>query len=424
MHVTWLGHAALFVNLAERSVLIDPWFHEPIFADRWVRYPPPRFPDPSNLPKPDVVCLSRPRDDHAGVETLRQLRRDQLVLALDSPSGAMRRRLEAAGLGNVRFVQPWDPAEILPGLRVTFVPEADSERATIVLGGDGKTLVHGGERTPSPAIARALAERLGPVEVAFLFTGDASAAPGSHAEDASSSGARCARARAADLQHFLDAVDGLRPAEVAALTPTWALLDAARAPALLAERLTAAELLGRAVGFAHERGVHLNHLEAGDEWTPESGAHPRGSTAQWPQTAEAMARFVAQRAPPAPFPAAMPESALDAALEDAFAREPRPEGDGARLEFGLRAGERAWTVELSGGRPHRLTPGLATPGLHTLSVSPGALEAVLRGEWTWDDVWLGRRVTVSSPVDEGEAPAIWRALRAIDAARAGKRRAP
>ncbi|MCU0701709.1 MAG: MBL fold metallo-hydrolase, partial [Myxococcaceae bacterium] len=116
MHVTWLGHAALFINVANRSVLIDPWFAEPVFAGAWFRYPPTPYPDPSTMPKPDFVCLSHTHDDHAGLETLKQLRSDQRVLAVDFPSGAMRRRLTAAGLANVDWCAPWETKEVSPGL--------------------------------------------------------------------------------------------------------------------------------------------------------------------------------------------------------------------------------------------------------------------------------------------------------------------
>ena len=60
MNVTWPGHAQLFVNAANKTLLMDPWFAEPVFAGAWFRYPPPPFADSSMFPMPDFL-LSRER---------------------------------------------------------------------------------------------------------------------------------------------------------------------------------------------------------------------------------------------------------------------------------------------------------------------------------------------------------------------------
>src|SRR4051812_35518679 len=104
MLVTWLGHAQLFLNAANRTLLLDPWFAEPVFGGAWFRYPPPPYPDSSSLPRPDYVLLSHIHPDHSGPRTLERLSADSTVLAMPFPSGALKRRLDQSHLRKVQWL--------------------------------------------------------------------------------------------------------------------------------------------------------------------------------------------------------------------------------------------------------------------------------------------------------------------------------
>ena len=111
MFVTWLGHAQLFLNAAGRTLLLDPWFFEPVFGGAWFRYPPPPYPDASTLPRPDFLLLSHIHPDHSGPETLERLL-ERLAPARDAvslgraqaagSSGPASRRSVARSLGDQR----------------------------------------------------------------------------------------------------------------------------------------------------------------------------------------------------------------------------------------------------------------------------------------------------------------------------------
>ncbi|MDX2012961.1 MAG: MBL fold metallo-hydrolase [Myxococcaceae bacterium] len=422
MHVTWLGHAALFVNVANRSVLIDPWFAEPVFAGAWFRYPPTPYPDPSTMPKPDFVCLSHTHDDHAGLETLKQLRSDQRVLAVDFPSGAMRRRLAAAGLANVDWFAPWQTKEVSPGLEVTFVPhDAGWEVASPVVSGEGVTLYHGNDNTLSTDAYAEVARRLGPIDVAFLPYAGASSYPTRFDGDAETRRRRCREKKDEGLQRFLDGIEGLRPSEAAPFASSWALLELAEVDTNFEDRLTAPEVLARAMQFAHERDAHLLHLEPGDEWSPETGALNRGLVSQHPLTAAGVRRYAelersrvvrVQQG----LRGAVEVSSLDALVRDFFSTAWLTSHAPSSVDgvFGLESGETSWTLRCAGDRAD-VEPGLAADVSEILRLPPGELSKVLTGEWSWEDVWYGYRLHVTKRVDAGYARAFWERLLGIEA---------
>src|SRR5215212_12105632 len=97
MLVTFLGHAQLYLNAAGRTLLLDPWFHEPVFGGAWYRYPPPPYANASTMQRPDFLLLSHIHPDHSGPATLAQLPSGTPTFAMPFPSGALRRRLQKAG---------------------------------------------------------------------------------------------------------------------------------------------------------------------------------------------------------------------------------------------------------------------------------------------------------------------------------------
>src|SRR5438270_6690331 len=169
MLVTWPGHAQLFLNAAGKTVLIDPWFAEPVFAGAWFRYPPPPYPDSSTMPRPDVLLLSHIHPDHSGPATLERLQKDTPTFALPFPSGALKRRLERAGFTRVHWAKPWEPIELGGGMKIFFVPhDRGWEVSSIVVEADGVRLYHGNDNTLSVPAYEEIVRRLGKIDLAFL----------------------------------------------------------------------------------------------------------------------------------------------------------------------------------------------------------------------------------------------------------------
>ncbi|MGV3621309.1 MAG: MBL fold metallo-hydrolase, partial [Archangium sp.] len=95
MIVTWLGHASLFLNAGGKTLLVDPWFTEPV--DGRYRFPPPPYDVANAMPRPDFLLLSCAKNEHASEATLGQLKRDTVTLAAPEVTA----RLSALGFSKV-----------------------------------------------------------------------------------------------------------------------------------------------------------------------------------------------------------------------------------------------------------------------------------------------------------------------------------
>ena len=178
MHITYLGHAQLFINAGGKTLLVDPWFAEPVFGGAWFRYPPPPYPNASTMPHPNYLLLSHIHPDHSGPRTLAQLAKDLPTFALPFPSGAMKRRLDRVGFTRVKWLDGWQTHELAPGLKITFVPhDGGWEVSSIVIEGDGVRVYHGNDNPLSIAAYQEVVQRLGPVDLAFLPYAGASSYP-------------------------------------------------------------------------------------------------------------------------------------------------------------------------------------------------------------------------------------------------------
>lgn len=420
MLVTWLGHAQLFVNAAGRTVLIDPWFSEPAFGGAWFRYPPAPYPDASTLPAPDVLVLSHTHADHSGPRTLAQLGKKTRTLAVPFTSGAMKRRLDAAGFLRVEWVEPWKSVEPFPGLKITFVPhDRGWEVASVVLEAEGVRLYHGNDNALSLAAYQEVVQRLGPIDLAFLPYAGASAYPTGFEGDRATLEQRCAQKKKEGLERFFDGLRGLLPKEAAPFASSWALLEDGERWKNWVDRPTHDEALAAAMPLAAELGTHLVRLAPGDEWSPDTGAINKGLTDEWPSTPEAVERYATQesarvRAAIAEARAGLqapPAATLDQAMHGYFAELLKSAPEQLTMRAGFEAkGVGAWRVQFVPGQPAKLETGLAGDEDEVLTLEPNELWALLTGPTTWEDVWYGYRLRVRKKQGAGYFRAFWELL--------------
>ncbi len=427
MLVTWLGHAQLFLNAAGKTVLVDPWFAEPVFGGAWFRYPPPPYPDASSLPRPDFLALSHLHPDHAGPATLAQLRRETPVLVFPFPSGAMRRRLERLGFTDVRWLGAWERTEVSPGLAVTFVPnDRGWEVASLVIEADGVRLYHGNDNPLTVEGYREVVRRLGRIDLAFLPYAGASSYPTGFDGDEATLRARCEQKKQEGLARFTDGLEGLEPAEAVPFASSWALLEEAEVEKNFVDRPTAAQALAHAMPLAHAHGTHLLHLEPGDEWSPDTGAINKGLTAAWPSDVASVRRYAAQersrveaalaaaRVPTQPVTA----ERLDAAVREYFGAllsQATATTKGLSMRAGLVAeGAGAWRLVFEPGAAPRLEAGLQGDEDETLTLPAGELWAMVAGPANFEDAWYGYRLRVTKRPGAGYYRAFWEMLLNFD----------
>ncbi len=432
MLVTWLGHAQLFINTGSddapgRTLLVDPWFFEPVFGGAWFRYPPPPYPDSSTLPRPDFVILSHIHPDHSGPRTLERLSADSTVLAMPFASGALKRRLDKSHLRKVDWLQPWETREIAPGVKLTFVPhDRGWEVSSVVIEADGVRLYHGNDNVLSPGAYRSIVERLGKIDLAFLPFAGASSYPTGFDGTRETMLERCAKKKAEGIQRFVEGIEGLQPAEAAPFASSWALLEQSELWKNFIDRPTPDEALKAAMEPAMRAGTHLLRMEPGDQWSPDTGAIAKGLTEGWGYDAKSVERYAMQeaaRVSRAISAARVPgkpvsKETLDAAFREYFAELIGKTREGTAqlaMKAGFEAeGAGAWRITFVPGQAPVLEAGLQGDEDEVLTLPPGELWAILAAPANWEDVWYGYRLRVRKRAGAGYYRAFWEMLLNFD----------
>jgi UDP-MurNAc hydroxylase len=139
MKITCLGHAGLYIEARQASILCDPWFG-PAFYGSW--FP---FPDNSdvNVPlHPDYLFVSHSHDDHFDPQFLSRISRQTQVILPDFPIPELKERLAAIGL--TRFIRTTDgePINLESGLTVTVFSNSTPADGPM---GDSALAVYDGE---------------------------------------------------------------------------------------------------------------------------------------------------------------------------------------------------------------------------------------------------------------------------------------
>ena len=427
MIVTWLGHAQLFINAAGKTLLLDPWFAEPVFGGAWFRYPPPPYPVANSLPPPNFLLLSHIHPDHSGPKTLAQMSNKTPTFAMPFPTGALKRRLARANYHNVTWLEPWDTRDLAPGLKVTFVAhDRGWEVSSIIVEADGVRLYHGNDNPLSVEAYKEIVQRLGPIDIAFLPYAGASSYPTGFGGDEATMKERCEKKKKEGLQRFTDGIVGLRPKEAVPFASSWALLEESEVEKNFVDRPTASETLAASMLLAHENGSHLLHLEPGDQWSPETGAIAKGLTAGWNNDVASVRRYAEQEkdrvkaaiASARHTASAVPPATLDAAVLEYFAAMAEAAKSSLtqlKMNAGFKAeGAGEWSMRFSPGEPVRIESKLVGDEDETLMLPPGELWAIVAGPANWEDVWYGYRLQVRKREGAGYYRAFWEMLLNFD----------
>ncbi|MFO0601296.1 MAG: MBL fold metallo-hydrolase [Myxococcaceae bacterium] len=427
MVITWLGHAGLFLNAAGKTILIDPWFQEPVFGGSWFRYPPAPYPDASTLPRPDFLLLSHIHPDHSGAGTLAQLKHDTPTYCLPFKSGALKRRLDRLRFTDVEWPGPWETVMLEPGLLVTFVPhDRGWEVSSIVVEADGVRLYHGNDNPLSVPAYEEIVKRLGPIDIAFLPYAGASSYPTGFGGTPAQLAERCEKKKKEGLQRFTDGIVGLKPKEAVPFASSWALLELSEVHKNFVDRPTSEEALAHAMKLAHECGTHLLHMQPGDEWTKETGVISKDLCDEWTNDVAAVRRYAeeeqvrvnreiaAARHLSAKVEAKVLDEAMHSYVQDMIAAA-GTSLDGLTMKAGFVAeGAGEWNVQFEAGKKPVISSGLKGDEDETLILQAAELWAIVAGPANWEDVWYGYRLRVKKREGAGYYRAFWEMLLNFD----------
>jgi UDP-MurNAc hydroxylase len=170
MVVESLGHAGLQIAHRGSFLQIDPWLTtEGAFQASWFQWP-----DNSHLldhlPPPDAVAISHEHLDHVDSWWLGQLPMSTPVYVPRYLLGVLRQKVAASGLTRIREMDAWQEVEVLPGLKLLFVPERSpmNHDAAMVLQSGDQVIVSLNDARLCPLQIREIRSRVGRVDLLTL----------------------------------------------------------------------------------------------------------------------------------------------------------------------------------------------------------------------------------------------------------------
>jgi L-ascorbate metabolism protein UlaG (beta-lactamase superfamily) len=132
MKITFISHAALLIETGGITILTDPWWEGPSFAEQWWNYPRPAAAALEGR-KVDYIYISHGHNDHLHPATLAKLSRDATVLV---SSECFLAELPRELGFTVREIKPDEEVALQGGVRVRIMPTHSSD--TLLAVADGK----------------------------------------------------------------------------------------------------------------------------------------------------------------------------------------------------------------------------------------------------------------------------------------------
>jgi L-ascorbate metabolism protein UlaG (beta-lactamase superfamily) len=177
MRITFIGHAAILVDVAGTRILSDPWWQGPCFGAQWWVYPDPYL-EALTAP-PDFVYISHGHNDHLHPGTLARLPKSTRVLV----SKALDLAAALVDLGfTVIELPPREQCEVAPGVKVEIAPTYADDTLMAISDGTETCLnindaLHAAPAATQDALIDHLRRRYGRVDYVFCGYGTASHFP-------------------------------------------------------------------------------------------------------------------------------------------------------------------------------------------------------------------------------------------------------
>jgi L-ascorbate metabolism protein UlaG (beta-lactamase superfamily) len=130
--ITFIGHAALLVEVGSIKIISDPWWSGPCFGVQWWLYPPPDL-DCLKKGVPDYIYISHGHSDHLHPGTLRRLPKSARVLV--SRPWEIGDAIKRLGF-EVISLKSEQQTELAPGVKVEIIDSYGSDTIMVITDGE------------------------------------------------------------------------------------------------------------------------------------------------------------------------------------------------------------------------------------------------------------------------------------------------
>ena len=138
MHVRYVGHSCLSIEMAGQHILTNPWWEGPAYDGLWCPHNPRvEQSDPEVV---SMVFITDEGEDHLHVPTLRSLSRQATILVPRMRDLTLRDFLLSIGFQNVIEMAHQRTFEAAPGVNATLYRHGEGN--LLALQGDGRTILH------------------------------------------------------------------------------------------------------------------------------------------------------------------------------------------------------------------------------------------------------------------------------------------
>ncbi len=294
MDITYIGHAAIMMHSGGKTLLMDPWLHDPTYHGTWWHYPPleTRVED---LPKVDYLYISHEHPDHFDPPTLERLDKDVEVVIARFEKRRFRQRLDEIGFRNITelpYNEDYRPDGGNLVLRL-IAPDRAWDDSAIVVRDDENCILNVNDCHLSEATLAEIGRNYS-IDLAFLtFTG-ASQYPNCFDFSDDERRKRSIDSKKSHVQEFVNWAKLLRTKRAVPAAGNFALLGPdqyfmndssyANSPGDAIEALAA--------GAPDIEGLQMN---PGDRWSEEGGHVRLKEAPDWSRRLEDIAELTAAR---------------------------------------------------------------------------------------------------------------------------------